>query len=155
MVATLQFSVLGCTHFFVLACHVADSFVADRCCLGKNVTFMNNLYPGPLTALAAFLIFRLDRIVFPSRLVKGKTFVLSGERLGRLMVQSAQDQASTINGLDGYGWIWMGDDVKKELMLFPMVLLIVIPCHLPTSDRIHHSHSHRLQQMQHRSISLV
>ena len=54
MVATLQFSVLGCTHFFVLACHVADSFVADRCCLGKNVTFMNNLYPGPLTALAAF-----------------------------------------------------------------------------------------------------
>jgi len=41
--------------------------IAVQCCLGKNVTFMNNLYPG-------------------------KTFVLSGERLGRLMVQSAQDQ---------------------------------------------------------------
>ncbi|CAK9024865.1 unnamed protein product, partial [Durusdinium trenchii] len=41
--------------------------IAVQCCLGKNVTFMNDLYPG-------------------------KTFVLSGERLGRLMVQSAQDQ---------------------------------------------------------------
>lgn len=41
--------------------------IAVQCCLGKNVTFMNDLYPG-------------------------KTFVLSGERLGRLMVQSARDQ---------------------------------------------------------------
>lgn len=56
MVATLQFSVLGCI-FFQISWHVADSFdgVHARCCLGKNVTFMNNLYPGPLAALIALI----------------------------------------------------------------------------------------------------
>jgi len=44
-----------------------NGHISVQCCLGKNVGFMNELYPG-------------------------KTFVLSGERLGRLMVQSAQDQ---------------------------------------------------------------
>eukprot|EP00440_Ansanella_granifera_P033484 gb/GFBE01036330.1/.p1 GENE.gb/GFBE01036330.1/~~gb/GFBE01036330.1/.p1 ORF type:complete len:777 (+),score=183.84 gb/GFBE01036330.1/:1-2331(+) len=55
--------------------------LAVQCALGKNVAFMNKLYPG-------------------------KTFVLSGERLGRLMVQSAQDQGlcpifNQIIGFDG------------------------------------------------------
>ncbi|CAJ1382734.1 unnamed protein product [Effrenium voratum] len=44
-----------------------NGHISVQCCLGKNVNFMKKLYPG-------------------------KTFVLSGERLGRLMVQSAQDQ---------------------------------------------------------------
>lgn len=44
-----------------------NGHISVQCCLGKNVGFMNELYPG-------------------------KTFVLSGERLGRLMVQSARDQ---------------------------------------------------------------
>eukprot|EP00440_Ansanella_granifera_P020355 gb/GFBE01022110.1/.p1 GENE.gb/GFBE01022110.1/~~gb/GFBE01022110.1/.p1 ORF type:complete len:782 (+),score=168.42 gb/GFBE01022110.1/:1-2346(+) len=44
-----------------------NGHISVQCALGKNVAFMNTLYPG-------------------------KTFVLSGERLGRLMVQSAQDQ---------------------------------------------------------------
>lgn len=57
MVATLQFSVFSGTFF--CSC-VADGFdgvhpVHPRCCLGKNVTFMNNLYPGPLAALIALI----------------------------------------------------------------------------------------------------
>ncbi|CAE7480561.1 unnamed protein product [Symbiodinium natans] len=58
-----------------------NGHISVQCCLGKNVGFMNELYPG-------------------------KTYVLSGERLGRLMVQSAQDQGlcpifNAIIGFDG------------------------------------------------------
>eukprot|EP00930_Biecheleria_cincta_P061707 TRINITY_DN4726_c0_g2_i1.p1 TRINITY_DN4726_c0_g2~~TRINITY_DN4726_c0_g2_i1.p1 ORF type:complete len:800 (-),score=170.37 TRINITY_DN4726_c0_g2_i1:58-2457(-) len=44
-----------------------NGHISVQCCLGKNVEYMSQLYPH-------------------------KTFSLSGERLGRLMVQSAQDQ---------------------------------------------------------------
>jgi hypothetical protein len=44
-----------------------NGHISVQCCLGKNVEYMSQLYPM-------------------------KTFCLSGERLGRLMVQSAQDQ---------------------------------------------------------------
>lgn len=44
-----------------------NGHISVQCCLGKNVEYMSQLYPV-------------------------KTFCLSGERLGRLMVQSAQDQ---------------------------------------------------------------
>jgi len=44
-----------------------DGYVAAQSCIGKNVDFMTKLHPG-------------------------KSFVLSGERLGQLMVQGALDQ---------------------------------------------------------------
>eukprot|EP00930_Biecheleria_cincta_P061706 TRINITY_DN4726_c0_g1_i1.p1 TRINITY_DN4726_c0_g1~~TRINITY_DN4726_c0_g1_i1.p1 ORF type:complete len:804 (-),score=163.31 TRINITY_DN4726_c0_g1_i1:232-2643(-) len=44
-----------------------NGHISVQCCLGKNVEYMSQLYPV-------------------------KTFCLSSERLGRLMVQSAQDQ---------------------------------------------------------------
>mmetsp|Transcript_16375 Transcript_16375/g.38775 ORF Transcript_16375/g.38775 Transcript_16375/m.38775 type:complete len:746 (-) Transcript_16375:25-2262(-) len=55
-----------------------NGYVAVSCCLGRNVTYLNELYD--------------------------KTFILSGERLGRIMVQSVQDQGlcSVFNQLIGF-----------------------------------------------------
>ena len=63
-----------------------------------------DLYEQPLPwSLGRLDCFGFFHVFFcKHRDVAGKTFVLSGERLGRLMVQSAQDQASTMDGLDGY-----------------------------------------------------
>mmetsp|Transcript_47814 Transcript_47814/g.86164 ORF Transcript_47814/g.86164 Transcript_47814/m.86164 type:complete len:782 (-) Transcript_47814:86-2431(-) len=59
-----------------------NGYVAVQCCLGRNVNFMKELYDN------------------------GKTYVFSGERLGRVMVQSVKDQGlcqvfSQLIGFDG------------------------------------------------------
>lgn len=55
-----------------------NGYVAVQCCLGRNVSYMKELYD--------------------------KTYILSGERLGRIMVQSVQDQGlcSVFNQLVGF-----------------------------------------------------
>ncbi|CAJ1328436.1 unnamed protein product [Effrenium voratum] len=55
-----------------------NGYVAVQCCLGRNVQYMQDLYD--------------------------KTFILSGERLGRVMVQSLQDQGlcSVFNQIIGF-----------------------------------------------------
>ncbi|CAK9022128.1 Probable ion channel POLLUX (AtPOLLUX) (Probable ion channel DMI1), partial [Durusdinium trenchii] len=55
-----------------------NGYVAVQCCLGRNVNYMQELYD--------------------------KTFILSGERLGRIMVQSVQDQGlcSVFNQIIGF-----------------------------------------------------
>ena len=55
-----------------------NGYVAVQCCLGRNVNYMKELYD--------------------------KTYILSGERLGRIMVQSVQDQGlcSVFNQIIGF-----------------------------------------------------
>lgn len=97
-----------------------NGYVAVQCCLGRNVNYMKELYD--------------------------KTYILSGERLGRIMVQSVQDQGlcSVFNQIIGFS----GDEfyvapaeelgvVGKSFRELPFCFPITVPLGIIDAEGIY------------------